>query len=298
MADDDQNEDQNEDLDDDQGEDLDDDLDDDSSDEDDVDMDLGDVDDDSDPDDPDAEKSTDTKLKELEEVSKNIKLATTHHEKLSRAITEAEGTLHRIRQEKKTSAKTDDEESKFTDAQLLGMMNEHKDDPAVMLQIIKHVSQESGKKSEERAVDATEIANVKKQTDSFVTKNWPEINEDGSDLRKDVDEAKKMLRIEDHPFSDYLGIAAALVTNLPDMITAAEERGKKTNIKDKNETNRKQGIKDNKLSDKGKKTGVEVTLSAGAQETAKILGLSPTATKIYKTMLAASKGKESITTEV
>jgi len=258
----------------------------------DIDLDL-DEDEDEENEEESEEEEDDTDYKELsgkqgktiDELTANIKNLNAGAYKMRKAL-EAKDT------------KDGDEDSKFTDAQLLGMMNEHKDDPAVMLQIMKHISKESGKKSEENAVDAAEIATTKKQVDSFITKNWPEINEDGSDLRRDVDEAKKMLRIEDHPYSDYLGIAAALVTNLPDMIAAAEERGKSAKIKDKNETNRKQGIKDNKLSSKGKKKGAEVKLPAQAQATAKQLGLTKSQVKIYKQMLGTDKGKQPITVEV
>ena len=284
MPDDDQVDDQIEDLDDDPDEEPDD-LDDDP------DVDLDPDDDPDEPDEPDEDKTDYKELsgkqgKTIDELTANIKNLNAGAYKMRKAL------------EAKETDKDKDDDGQFTDAQLLGMMNEHQDDPAVMLQIIKHISKESGKKSTEKAVDATEIASTKKQVDSFITQNWPEINEEGSDLRKDVDEAKKMLRIEDHPYSDYLGIAAALVTNLPDMITAAEERGKSAQIKDKNETNRKQSIKDNKLSNKGKKTGAEVKLPAQAQATAKQLGLTKSQIKIYKQMLGPEKGKQPITVEV
>jgi hypothetical protein len=249
------------------------------------DEDEGNEEDEDEEDDTDYKELSGKQGKTIDELTSNIKNLNAGAYKMRKAL-EAKDTTDK------------DEDGKFTDTQLLGMLREHKDDDAVQLQIMKHVSEESSKKIEAKVVDAAEIAATKKQVDSFITKNWPEINEEGSDLRKDVDEAKKMLRIEDHPYSDYLGIAAALVTNLPDMITAAEERGKSAKIKDKNETNRKQSIKDNKLSNKGKKTGAEVKLPAQAQETAKQLGLTKSQIKIYKQMLGPEKGKQPITVEV
>jgi hypothetical protein len=264
-----------------------------SEEEQDEDIDLGLEDEGEETEEESEEEDDDTDYKELsgkqgktiDELTSNIKNLNAGAYKMRKAL-EAKDTTDK------------DEDGKFTDTQLLGMLREHKDDDAVQLQIMKHVSEESSKKIEAKVVDAAEIAATKKQVDSFITKNWPEINEEGSDLRKDVDEAKKMLRIEDHPYSDYLGIAAALVTNLPDMITAAEERGKSAKIKDKNETNRKQSIKDNKLSDKGRKIGAEVKLPAQAQATAKQLGLTKSQIKIYKQMLGPEKGKQPITVEV
>ena len=236
----------------------------------------------------DLDKKRDQLTQEIEELEK--KAAYWRQEK------EKQRGIFFASQKDSRKKEGDDEEVEFTDAQLLGMLEQHKDDSTIMLQIMKHIGQQAAKKGKNEAVDAAAVASTKKEIDSFINQNWPEINEDGSDLRRDVEEAKKMLRLEDHPFSDYLGIAAAVMANVPDMIKEAEERGKKGGIKDKNEVNRKQAIKDKRLSEKGKKKGEKVTLPAQAAQTAKQLGLNDRQAKLYSKLLNA--GKKPVTAEV
>ena len=194
--------------------------------------------------------------------------------------------------------KTEDDDTgdvEFSDEQLLGMLEAHKEDNVVLLQIMKQVGKQAAKKGEKNAINAAEMASQKKQLDSYLSENWPEINDESSEIYGDVQKAKELLHLEDHPMADFLAAGSVVFMNMKEMIKQAEERGKKANLKDASDNNRKKSIKNKKLSPKGKETGSKVTLPAQAQETVKQLGMNPRQAKIYAKLL---KSKQPVATEV
>ena len=188
----------------------------------------------------------------------------------------------------------------FSDEQLLGMLEAHKEDNVVLLQIMKQVGKQAAKKGEKNAINAAEMASQKKQLDSYLSENWPEINDESSEIYGDVQKAKELLHLEDHPMADFLAAGSVVFMNMKEMIKQAEERGKKANLKDASDNNRKKSIKNKKLSPKGKENTATVQLSSSAQETAKMLGFNKDKRKlaIYKKMIAAGKKKQPVSTEV
>jgi len=241
--------------------------------------------------DEETDSEEEEEQQEQDEDDSELTTLKDENEDLKRQIKNLNKGAYQMRKalESKDKDKGDDE-VEFTDAQLLGMLQEHKEDPAVVMQIMKYIGQQSARKAKDETLDAADIASTKKQVDAFVSKNWPELSEEGSDLRKDVDEAISSLRLKEHPYAEYLGISAALLANLPDMLKAAEEKGKSGALKDKTETNRKQSIKDKKLSDTGKKkTPESAKLSDTQEQTANQLGLTPDQKKLYSKWMKNKK---------
>ena len=235
--------------------------------------------------DEEEKESIDDKLKDLTEIGDKIKSATTHYDQLSKAIKEAQSSLHNIRQEKK-AAKTGGDEAVFTDAQLQAILEEHPNEPGVQLQVLKQMIKQGLGGVEENAAKRAEQSARKGELDGYLTENWPELKQEGSEIWLAVNETRNQLNIENHPHGDFLATGAHVLMNIPEMIEKAKEEGRAEALKTKVETNRKEKIKSNKLPGSGKnKASGKITLSSDHKTTAKQIGLNSRQEKIYAQLL-------------
>lgn len=199
--------------------------------------------------------------------------------------------LHQARQDKKQ-----DKGEPLDDNQILAILNEHKDDPTVLLNTIKYVAKQHAAGAKKDAVDDVEISNQRRDLDNYCAnmygENWT--NED-STIRKNVVKARENFKLGDHPFGDFLGLAAGFFMNFPTIQKNIIEKAKADALKGKAEDAREGQIKDGSLPS-GKKTGGgggdkgKFGLTAAQIATAGKLGLkSDSQLKIYASQILKGK---------
>lgn len=206
----------------------------------------------------------------------------------------------------RTAGKKADEEKKedspkFSDSQLLAMWEEHKDDPKVVMQIIKEMQSSAVAGVEASAEKKAEIASKKTTVTQFLKSEYPDVLEEGSDLHKDVQGAKDHLVLGEHPFGDFLALAASQLMQMPEIIKNIKEEAKKEVLAGKAEKARKQSIGQNTSHSGAKNSGGKkgrLTLSKTQMETAKMLfGTDKKKIAAYARMLGQSEGVNAITVE-
>lgn len=217
-------------------------------------------------------------------------------------ITNLNKAIHGLRQENKklktSPADTDESgEAPLTKAQLTGLIEEHKDDPNTMLNIIEYVSKQAASKTKKDAVNEIEISQTKRQADEFMTQNFPDVQKEGTELKGIVDETRSKLFLDDHPLSDQLTLGALIMYDLENIKKASFEQGKEESLKGKAEDKRKKDVNDKKLTPSGKKGGDkkgESSLTSDQEDVAKRLGLS----KRGRAMYAKLKASKTLSAEV
>ena len=244
-----------------------------------------------DPDEPEDEEPEDDEPEPDKEPEKDFEAELAKKDELLKkqdeTIKEHNRNLYGLRKKfKALETKTADKDTVFTDDQLKKMIEEHQDDPAVMLQIMKHVSKQTAGDETKSQVSAMELSNRKKDLDGYLTTHYPDAFNEGSQDHQDLQKAKEYLGLLDHPLGDYLAGSATVALQMPDMLENAKKEAKESAIKV--EENRKKSIKETNL-ESGKKKSKGVKLSDNHLAVAKQLGLSKSATRYYKEMLNNTK---------
>ncbi|MFH1641047.1 MAG: hypothetical protein ABIA66_03680, partial [Candidatus Omnitrophota bacterium] len=161
--------------------------------------------------DDDIIKEVDTLKSELEQLKEDKK-------NLNKA-------LHSLRQEKKKdSVKADT--GRLSEAQLKQIIEDNPEDTETQFRVLRYLAEEYSKGASKEAVNAAEISRTKTKLDDYLNEQYPEITEDGSDMRREVEEAKTGLALENHPFGDYLAVAARVLDAVPNLMKDAFEKGK------------------------------------------------------------------------
>ncbi len=241
---------------------------------------------------PEDKPDADDLSSKLEKLETDITDRTKKMADLDVAITEANRKLHGIRQEKGAEKKGEGEEdATFTKAQLVQILEEHKDEPEVMLRIVEQKVKQAVKGVKDETINATEVAAKSKEFNDVLNERYPELKDAGSALRAEVDGSKAILGMEDHPYGDYIGMAGLVLNQLPNLIKQAHEAGKQEALKDKGDKHRKAAIKSSSLSSPGKiKTGTEATVTEDMAAVEKMLGLkTPAQKKLYRQLVAKQK---------
>jgi hypothetical protein len=223
--------------------------------------------------------------KRLAEIEKNYTSASTHIKDLQKA-------LHQTRQENKAlkEGKAAEPEAQFTDAQLKQILEEHGNDWGVVLNVLNQKVKQETLKTKAAVVDDVETKQIKANLDGFLERELPEIKQEGSELRTQVDATKEKMRLGDHPYGDFLASAAILMTNWKKIQTEREEALKKELLGDKVETKRKEVVKQTSISSKGSKAGeTGRILPADVAGKAKQMGLNKRQTEIYAKLLKGGK---------
>lgn len=269
-------------------------------------LDLGDEDeesgDEAEPtgDKPETKPDVEDLSAKLTQLDKDIAEKAEKFSGLEKAITEANATLHKLRQEKKSvKSEADEEEAVFTDEQLKQILDEHEDDKAVLFQVVKQLAKQQVKGVKQEAVNATEVAAKQKEFNTILTQRWPQLDEPGSELRGEVDKAKEILGLEDHPYGDWIGASTLILNQLDAIRENAKEEGRQEVLKGKAENARKKSVKSNALAGKGRKTDADTgTISKSQLEAEKALGFTTDAQKkLYRKLIKPGKNA-AITVEV
>lgn len=208
-------------------------------------------------------------------------------EKTEREKNWAAAQLRKLQQDTKPSG--DDKKVHFTDEQIVGIIQEHQDDPAVLLQVFKQVAKQEGEGLVESKVKNQEITRFKESAEEWLRDRVPDFFQDDSPVRAAVEKMKPHLGLDDHPMADILTLGQVYVANIDAIRKEEYERGRKEALGETAETRRKQGIKNTKPAP-AKKGGTSTGhgLTASQLETAKNLGLEGDALKNYAAMLKKS----------
>lgn len=227
------------------------------------------------------------KLKPKVEMTPEVKELLDKNKALNRA-------LHEERQKKKTE-KT--EEAVLTETQLLGILEEYKDDPKTLLNVIKYQAEQAAKGAATKSITDADVVRKKKEADDYIYKTYPDLTKDDSQLRAAVNKTKSELGIDDHPFGELFGTAVTFLSAAPQILKDAYDQGRKDAMAGVAEKTRKDLVKESDLTPKGK--GGKITpLSANTEDVAKRLGLkSPQQLAILKKLTASGKNARNVSVE-
>ncbi len=208
---------------------------------------------------------------------------------LLRKNKELNRALHEERQKRKVA--TEKEEVVLTDQQVLGLLEEYKDDPRTLLNVIKYQAQQAAKGETKKAVEDEGMKAKKAEADAYLSKSFPGLNEEGSELRAAVDKTKEYIGVKDHPLGDLVGVAVEYLRAGPVLMRQAYEKGVADAKAGKVEEARKGEIKETVLSPKGSPPGKKgEASSADIADVAKRLGLkTPQQIALLKKLRAGNK---------
>ena len=205
---------------------------------------------------------------------------------LLRKNKELNRALHEERQKRKEK-----DEVALTDDQILGLLEEYKDDPRTLLNVIKYQAQQAAKGETKKAVEDEGTKAKKAEADAYLSKSFPGLNEEGSELRAAVDKTKEYIGVKDHPLGDLVGVAVEYLRAGPVLMRQAYEKGVADAKAGKVEEARKGEIKETVLSPKGSPPGKKgEASSADIADVAKRLGLkTPQQIALLKKLRAGNK---------
>jgi hypothetical protein len=217
---------------------------------------------------------------------------------LERAKKDRDKAFYELRKATKTAEKRE-ESPKFTDAQIVELLSTHKDDPAVLFQIMKQVSSQEGAAKAKVAVEDQEVQTIRKTADDFISNNFPSYLKEDSEDRHKLAKAKGILRVEDHPLGDFLGVAGIALMQLPNIIENIKKQAAEDAAKAHTEQARKKAIKETSPASSKPKTKGSTTsdIDSNAREVIEKLGLTGAAAKTYVKMLRNARNTSVMMTE-
>ena len=220
-----------------------------------------------------AEEKPDDKEKKIADLEKEV-------EKLKKDKNKA---FYEARQLKKEAETTPP--STLTDTQIKQILNDNKDDPDTLFNVVKYVAEQTARGISTETVNTAEMNRKKTELDNLLAERYPDINEPGSDIRIEVDQAKKALGLEKHPYGDYFAVASRVLEDLPQLLEHAYNEGKGKTGKEDVEEKRKQDIKAKKLPASKKREAAGEGLTSTQLEAAKQMGLKGKALETYKKLV-------------
>jgi hypothetical protein len=180
--------------------------------------------------------------------------------------------LHEERQSKKKGADT--EEVKLDDAALTKLLEEYRDDPQTLKNIIRYIAREESRGAKKEVLDETELMSRKKDVDSFLKGDLPDVFNEDSELHGVIVKIKDRFGLKDHPFGDLFAVGVHMAVNRKQLLQNAFEAGKKAKTGEKVEEARKETIKGSALLKGSGTSNAEKGLTAGHLDVAKRLGIS------------------------
>lgn len=239
---------------------------------------------------------------EKEEVDPKYAEMEAQIEKLKKDNSEMGYNLRQLSKEKKKEEK---KEPVFTKNQLLGLFNDHKDDPDMLFQVVSTMVDQGVKDASKVVEETVELREKKSTARKYIQDFYPTAWEENSDLNAGIQDAVKWANLDDHPMAEELAMGVVVLQSLPTMIKEIQEKAvqeaeaklseqNKENLKEKSEAARKKGIKDSQPAKTETKTGASdkkesVSLNESQAEVAKRLNMGPAQMKKYAAMMAASK---------
>jgi hypothetical protein len=228
-----------------------------------------------------------------QEIDTELATAKAERDELLRKNKDLNKALHEERQSKK-AAKIEPE-AVLSDADLAKIIQEHKDDPAVLLNAVAYKAQQAMKGAKAEAVNEVEVKTKQTALNQMLRERYGEALDDASSpIRQAAEKASEYLGLDDHPYRDTLSVAAAVLANLPHISQAAYMRGVKDSEAGTVEKNRQSSIKNGQqfFGKGGKEEKAKAKeLSETEMDTAKRLGFKPGSPqwKIYQSQIRRQK---------
>ena len=204
--------------------------------------------------------------------------------------------LSRLAYEKRQEKKVEKaEDAQLSDADLAKIIEEHKDDPAVLLNTFKYVADQRAKKTKNEAIDEVDTKRKAEYISGVLHKYYGEsVDDESSDLRQAINKAKSYAGFEDHPLGDGIGAGLVVLDQLPVLLKNAYERGKAEATNGTVEKKRVSSIENGKTFVKGKldsSVTAKSKLSESELETAQRMGFKPGSPKFetYKRQILAQR---------
>lgn len=243
---------------------------------------------------PEEDKGGDVE-KRLAELEKNYAAASAH-------VKDLQVALHQTRQENKALKEgkgKEEGEVKFTDAQLQKILDDNQGDHGVLLRVVEQKQRQVANELNKKTLDEVDAKQNKEKFNAFFQKEWPEVLQEGSEIRGHIDKIKAELGVDSHPYGDAFAAGMFFMTNwkpaLKKATDEAYERGKTEALGGKVKEQQKKLVKEAKLSPTGKGAGgtekVGSTLSPRQLQAARQMGIKPGSRQeaIYK-KLVSGKG--------
>lgn len=201
-----------------------------------------------------------------------------------------------LEKEKRDKEATAEPKAKFSDGQLLKILEEHAGEPAVLLQVMKHLTDGKAEEVEKKAAESAEIRQQKKVAEDWVRTNAPQVYDEGSEMHQQHQAVKAQMHLEDHPLGDFLALAAGQMAsyqeNLKKAIEQAREDERKKVLSEMNQTTRKGAIKGAAPAGGKSSPAAGAASEAAYYAQAKAMGLSGSEAKEYvKIRKLATKSK-------
>ena len=190
---------------------------------------------------------------------------------------------------RKSEEKPKEDKPTFTEAQLLQLMKEHADEPEVLFNIMKEMQRQQTEGIEKNIEQRAHVQARRQELHSIAEGVFPGALKEDSNIYKDVVDTKEYLGLEKHPYGDFLALATMSMKNLPNLIANIREQVKKEMLPKASDDKRKESIKSTTPATEAKKEKPKVEVTAGANETAKRLGMNERQFKRYQQILTASK---------
>jgi hypothetical protein len=214
------------------------------------------------------EKEPDDEMKSrFDKLEENYKLASKHIDDLNRSMSGLRKENKKLRE----TTKQEDKDASFTDAQLIQIMEENKDDPGVMLHAMKELVKQSNADLKDVTEKNIEISRKKSEVDGFMApwKEYVEKNSEG------VDKVVDYLGIQDHFAKEHLAVGSMILNNWQKLVEQFKEEGRKEALSGISEETRKGQIKNNKPdTNTDDIPGTDGGAPSNWRETAKLLGMN------------------------
>ena len=249
-------------------------------------------------DDPDKDKLDPDKVKELQDqktgYEKTVKELEEERDRLREEKKNLNTALHQARQTKKEVKP--DAKSQLSEAQLKQILEDNPNDTDTQFNVLKYLAEQVAKGVSADSINAAEVGKTKERLNSFLKERYPDLDTPGTEIRKEIDEAKDQLGLHDHPYGDYFAVASCVLDELPQMLEAEHKRGLKDKAKADTEEKREEAIEHGKVLSSKKAGKSAAVLTKGQSETFDQMDLTPSQRKIAK-QLVAKKAPKTVSVE-
>jgi hypothetical protein len=196
--------------------------------------------------------------------------------------------LHGERQKLKERTKKESD-VELTDEHLENIIRENTDpvtgvtDPKILLRVTRYMAERIARGEKDKAISEVDVSQKSRAVNNLLLERYPQLAEESSEMRIEIDQVKESLGLKDNPFGDAFAVGVRVVEKLPTILTNAYERGKKDALGVIAEEKRGDGIADSKLTPKGdgKSSSKDSGLTKEHLESANSLDLTASQKKIY-----------------
>lgn len=195
---------------------------------------------------------------------------------------------YEMRKSKQDERKSETPESGLTREQLVGILDQNRDDPETLLRVFDYVADQKAKGAKVETLDAAKIDQERREIEGNLYKQFPMLQDETSELSRHVEMMADRMRLDNHPFRKHLAHAALTLNSMPKIIEHWKEVGRKEALDEKADDARKKGITNSKLPDgKPSARNKKAALPENFDDNAKQFGMTPAQKKIYAKLLGS-----------